>query len=181
MKKCSKCGLEKQESEFNRDSSKGDGLYSSCRPCCDAYYASVRERKLSYKKEYRAKNAQKIAEYRRQYYESNSDRAKEVAKTWAKNNRIKKRIAESCRRAAKRGSEGKHKKDDVLELLSLQKGKCACCKTKVDKLFHVDHVIPLSKGGDNGRSNLQILCPTCNMQKKDKHPVKFMQEKGFLL
>lgn len=33
MKKCSKCEIEKQDSEFNKDNSRKDKLYSSCKSC----------------------------------------------------------------------------------------------------------------------------------------------------
>ena len=41
------------------------------------------------------------------------------------------------------------------------------------KRYHVDHVIPLSKGGSDGRENIVISCPSCNMSKKDKMPEVF--------
>lgn len=34
--------------------------------------------------------------------------------------------------------------------------------------LHVDHIIPVSKGGETIPSNLQTLCERCNMGKRDK-------------
>ena len=40
---------------------------------------------------------------------------------------------------------------------------CAHCGSK-DKLT-IDHILPRSKGGDDRRYNLQILCQPCNLKK----------------
>lgn len=47
-------------------------------------------------------------------------------------------------------------------------GLCAYCVKPLPPNFHVDHVVPLSKGGTNERSNLVAACPSCNLRKSDK-------------
>ena len=64
---------------------------------------------------------------------------------------------------------------------SLQKWKCVVCKCDIRSKYHVDHIMPLAKGGLHVPENIQLLCPTCNVQKSAKHPIDFMQQKGFLL
>lgn len=91
------------------------------------------------------------------------------------------RAKASRRRALKRGNGGTHTAADVRDILRKQKGRCAACQCETAAKYHVDHVIPLSKGGDNSRFNLQILCPPCNLRKHDKDPITFMQEMGMLL
>lgn len=44
--------------------------------------------------------------------------------------------------------------------------KCAYCGFK--SLLTIDHITPLSKGGTNTASNLQILCKDCNNKKGNK-------------
>ena len=48
----------------------------------------------------------------------------------------------------------------------IEKNECAYCRTK-DNLV-IDHIIPLSKGGTNELSNLQVLCKLCNQKKGNK-------------
>ena len=49
------------------------------------------------------------------------------------------------------------------ELYESQKGVCAECQEYVPYEFvHLDHIIPASKGGSDGRENRQILCMACN-------------------
>ena len=87
-----------------------------------------------------------------------------------------------ARRAIIRGAGGTISADIEERLMVLQKGRCACCKRSFkDVKHHLDHVIALARGGMNDDSNLQLLCATCNLQKGVKHPVEFMQGKGFLL
>jgi 5-methylcytosine-specific restriction endonuclease McrA len=58
---------------------------------------------------------------------------------------------------------------------------CVECGGLLSKLGkHVDHVLPLAKGGPHSTKNLQLLCPPCNRSKSDKLPEEFMRERGFL-
>ncbi len=49
---------------------------------------------------------------------------------------------------------------------SKNEGKCMGCDLHFDKNnFHIDHIRPLSNGGNNDIENLQALCPTCHRDK----------------
>jgi 5-methylcytosine-specific restriction endonuclease McrA len=53
---------------------------------------------------------------------------------------------------------------DILLALGRQAGgRCQRCGSGND--LHVDHITPVSKGGSDDLSNLQVLCRTCNLQK----------------
>jgi len=46
---------------------------------------------------------------------------------------------------------------------------CQQCKSNVlDTELHLDHIIPLSKGGPTSVDNLRVLCEKCNLSKSDK-------------
>lgn len=51
-----------------------------------------------------------------------------------------------------------------------QQGKCCnlCPRYLNPREFHIDHVIPLSKGGSNDFTNKQALCITCHLKKTKK-------------
>ena len=48
--------------------------------------------------------------------------------------------------------------------------RCACgCNRALDASFEVDHIIPLSQGGTNDKSNLQPLRSECHKLKKTSY------------
>jgi 5-methylcytosine-specific restriction endonuclease McrA len=83
------------------------------------------------------------------------------------------------RRARKRGADGSYTRHDVAKIAAAQKGRCAVCKKRAK--LTIDHIVPLSKGGSNWPSNLQMTCMSCNCRKNDKDPIAFMREQGRLL
>jgi 5-methylcytosine-specific restriction endonuclease McrA len=109
---------------------------------------------------YRAQHPDRIAAYK----SANKDKIKAY---WHK-------------RRARQFAGGAHTPDDINRIRRLQKNKCAACAERLSKT-HIDHVMPLAKGGSNDPSNIQLLCPTCNLRKGAKHPVDFMQQLGRLL
>lgn len=44
-------------------------------------------------------------------------------------------------------------------------GKCSRCNEPLSPDWHADHIIPWSRGGETDISNMQPMCPTCNLKK----------------
>ena len=131
------------------------------------HYSKNKEQKLIYAAEYRNKNKKSIAAKSKKYNQKN----KESHRTHDQN-----------RRARKLKAGGKLSISLFDRLFKLQRGKCACCHVDLSKKTpHMDHVVPLALGGPNSDENMQLLCKSCNLSKRAKHPVDFMQSRGFLL
>src|SRR6266568_4624376 len=73
------------------------------------------------------------------------------------------------RRARQKAIPGTHTAQDIQEQYDRQRGTCYWCHKKLEK-YHVDHIIPLVRGGSNDPDNLVIACPHCNLSKNKKLP-----------
>lgn len=129
---------------------------------------------------------ERYLEQRRQWREANRDKARKSAREWYARNkdrmREKLRAVWKANRARRRKlAPGTVRGSDILEILAMQAGRCAVCRSSVGHIYHADHITPIALGGLNERRNIQILCPACNMSKGAKDPATFMRSRGFLL
>lgn len=160
------------------------------------YKSDNAERIKSYNARYRKENKDKIKSNSIKYYEENRDRIKlSCAKYYAENkdkataasirwqsrNKDKIRIYSQNRRYRKIENGGKLSHDLAERLFKLQRGKCPCCGENLGNDYHLDHIIPLKLGGSNEDSNIQLLRSSCNHKKQARHPIEYMQSRGFLL
>lgn len=147
------------------------------------YYAKNSDKRRAYSIERRAADPQKERDARRARYVADPGKVCAAVLSWQKANPEKKRALNRLRRSRSRGAEGKHTAEDILWLMGVQGSKCAhsWCRKDLKKERHVDHVIPLSRGGSNDRKNIALLCPACNMRKHNTHPIDFAQQNGMLL
>ena len=94
-----------------------------------------------------------------------SGKANESVRAYRKNNPDKVREWSSTRHKRK---TGRLPNGTVKNKIQKQNGLCVYCKIDIRLKYHVDHTIPLAKGGKHEPSNIQILCPTCNVKKATK-------------
>jgi len=91
-------------------------------------------------------------------------------------------ITRAANRAAKkRNAEGFYTPQDIERINARQNYKCVECGWSTKYERHVDHIMPLALGGSNWPSNLQVLCPICNLKKGAKHPIDFALQRGRLV
>ena len=51
--------------------------------------------------------------------------------------------------------------------------RCSYCGS-IDGPFHLDHVVPWSRGGEHVADNLVVACAPCNFAKSDRTPEEWM-------
>ena len=130
---------------------------------------------------WRAKNPEKMRALQNKWRAAHPERASAATAKWNAAHPEYKRIKDQNRRARKQKNGGVLSKGLAEKLFNLQKGKCPCCGHPLGDDYQLDHAMPLVRGGANEDWNMQLLRKRCNQQKHTKHPVEFMQSRGFLL
>lgn len=133
----------------------------------------------------RLRNIESEREIVRRCTRKNPQKNRDRVRQWCKDNPEKARLLRQAgdrrRRAREIGAKGTHTAADLDAILNGQKGKCAYCRKNLQNDRHLDHIIALSKGGTDDRSNLQFTCASCNRRKGARDPVEFANALGLLL
>lgn len=69
---------------------------------------------------------------------------------------------------------------DIGRMLCMQDARCIYCRVLLEK-YHIDHILPVSRGGTNDLGNLQLLCPRCNISKNAMTHEEFLVSKRRVL
>ena len=182
-KRCRRCNnyFPPTDEFFSARSDSTDKLSYHCRDCMKKFAEeSNRKRGAQPRKppnpiprhiRDREKNIQRVTEWQKEHPEQ----TKENKRKYQQSPRgLKNHLAaENSRRARKAQASGTFTAGDIERMLRRQKGKCYYCKKKLGtdrRAYHVDHAIPLSRGGTNDPSNLVITCPPCNEKKGKRMP-----------
>lgn len=127
-------------------------------------------------------NREKRSEQTLRWQAQNPERKRATTLRWARKNPEKIKINDHRRRARKINAGGSFTAEDVEEIRKLQRNRCARCgKSLNGKEAHIDHIIPLARGGSNDRRNLQFLDALCNLSKHARDPIDDMRRLGRLL
>jgi 5-methylcytosine-specific restriction endonuclease McrA len=123
-----------------------------------------------YQKQYQQGHKLEISEQKHQYYLSNREQFLEKQRQYLQTpqGRMVDKAHRHNRKAQKRASQGSYTSEQLNEQFQRQKAKCYYCKKKLGKVWHADHVVPLSKGGSNTIDNIVVACEACNLHKSAK-------------
>ena len=120
-------------------------------------------------------NATRRKEICKKWRHTNPDKATEAARRWRHSRpdlvNSRKRSSEHRRRSYTKDGIGAK---EMRNWESQQAKVCFYCDCECEKNYHVDHVYPLSKGGEHQRYNLAIACPSCNSRKGNLDPEEFI-------
>ena len=144
-----------------------------------------REENKEKDKERQKKWREENKEYNKEYYENNkewiipqkAERRKrpesrklenDRAKRWRKENQDKYRVKCCNDNHRSRKNGGMLSETIVKRLKRIQKNQCTYCRNFIIASFEIDHKKPLSRGGKNIDTNIQLLCRGCNKKKRTK-------------
>jgi 5-methylcytosine-specific restriction endonuclease McrA len=163
------CGETKPVSEFYRQSSSRDGFGHYCKVCAQAAkrarYAANPERDKAAKKRYADANRDKTRAAVSRWRDANRDRKRETDQQWRDANPDKVRAWVHRRRAAKLSATVGSVDYAVV---CGQPGSCYLCGDPLDQDTHMDHVVPLSRGGAHSYANVLPAHEACNLRKSDR-------------
>lgn len=133
------------------------------------------------REEWRLANLERCRLTNKAWRQENSDRLKALKKAWLAVNSLRTRCYTENRRARKKANGGSHTPEQIEELRTKQRHRCAGCKASIRNHYEVDHIIPIASGGTNDIGNIQLLCMPCNRSKHTKSPEQWAREQGRLL
>lgn len=134
------------------------------------YYMANRETILERQRLRRYNRAGKIQEHITYTPEEKRARWREKSRLRRLNNPEAERAKTHRYRARKRNAKGSYTAQDIHLIRENQRNKCWWCGKSLEGGYHIDHRIPLARGGSNDPSNLVLTCAPCNLSKQDKLP-----------
>jgi 5-methylcytosine-specific restriction endonuclease McrA len=168
-KVCTSCGIEKILEEFGKTKKGKFGRASRCRLCASQYNKeyhiknkiSILERHANH----REANRERINAYGRQHYYDCIDYYRAYAKQYAKDN-PEKMVDYVARRRARMYGSTAYEVIDKRIVFERDKGICHICQLPADpKKWELEHIVPLSKGGQHNYSNVAVAHRSCNARK----------------
>jgi hypothetical protein len=197
MKNCARCKTEKDLTAFGSNRSRTDGLAGYCKPCNKKYKKDYheknsdkhsingkkwreshveekkdmdriwiennRDKSRKIKQRWKDNNPEKVKEMSKNYSISHAEELRQKNKQWRLDNLEKCRLKEHRRRARIR-QNGVFIVSDK-EIKNLLGKPCFYCG---EKSMHIDHIVPISRGGNHSIGNIVQACAHCNLSKNAK-------------
>lgn len=154
-KVCTGCSRTLELGDFAPNPSGKHGRHSRCRDCQRKGLAVHRQRPGV-----RERHREDCA----RWYAKNREQQDLKALAWHAANPEARRVFAAASRARRRGVASTLTLDEWTGILARYDGRCAYCGADFET---IDHVVPLSRGGPNDRTNVVPACLSCNCSKQD--------------
>jgi len=122
----------------------------------------TKEERKDYDKKYYKNNADKKKEYTKKYYRDNMLKIKDYHKEYRKNNPDKVNASDAKRRAVKTSATPENANQNIINTFYEMSARLTVC---IGIKYHVDHLVPLSKGGKHHEENLLPVPASVNLTK----------------
>jgi len=168
VKVCNQCKQEQPLSNFYKQPKNKDGLKHFCKSCS-----------VIKTKQWKESNPNKVTVQKNKYYELNKKKENERCKKYRTSNRDKINGLKRKRRALTLGNDcSPYTLQQVIDTYGLD---CHICNDQIDLKaprqpgkdgwefgLHIDHFVPLSKGGADNLNNVRPSHGVCNLKKGSK-------------
>ena len=157
------------------------------------YSQDNKETILVSSKKYRQDNQESIKDRNAKYYQKNKKRIRKQAQkhtashteenraraaNWYKENpeqgKANAKVARHTRKARIAKVGGRFTKEDIQTMYASQGARCYYCSVNIEEAYHIEHMVPISKGGSNWIDNICLACVPCNRTKGVKTAEEFM-------
>jgi 5-methylcytosine-specific restriction endonuclease McrA len=110
--------------------------------------------------EYAIKNSLKRSLTQKRYYNTPKGRSANLNAANTRRSNIDKKKSENI--------------TGYIQFLIQNQKLCYWCDKELNGKFHIDHIIPLSKGGGHTENNVVLSCRPCNASKHNLMPIEFL-------
>ena len=156
MKECTACGVNKPLSDYHRNATRRDGHLEQCKVCFN------RIGRESYNKE------------------GSQSKKRRVARSKTPRVRFESKANDANRSAKHYGLSGRINRRQVVGMFESHGYCCYYCGVQSDdpKVMTLDHVEPMSKGGENVIQNCVPACWNCNAAKGSQTEQEFLSSRN---
>lgn len=135
-----------------------------------------RERKRATDRAYRKRNRERLQAYARAYFRCNRRKFAETERAYHRAHPEKMRERVRRRRARLRGARRVAVVTEA-QVIAAYGERCYLCDAPLEAVpMHLDHVVPLARGGAHTLENLRPSCARCNLRKGAKTPEELLRD-----
>ena len=154
-KACTKCNEVKSLEFFSTRRASKDGLCYMCKACSNAT-----------NKVYREAHPEMVEAKNKAYYDADPEKCRAATDAWRAANPDRTAAMDGKANAIARGASVSDIYNVELCMPFYAEARRLTLETGI--LHHVDHIIPINKGGLHCQTNLQVLTAAENLKKGDK-------------